>query len=107
LPERDALARVRDALVDAVLRGADARRRLADAVLVTKVCATRGLASSPSIEPAGTRTFSSVTSAWSLGMLNVHHMNSTQKPFEATGTMKHVIPRASPGLPLVRAKIRS
>jgi hypothetical protein len=40
--------------------------------------------SSPSIVLLGTRTFSNVTSAWSLGMLNVHHMNSTRKPFECT-----------------------
>ena len=36
----------------------------------------------------GTRTSSSVTSAWSVGMLNVHHMNSTSKPGVSVGTMK-------------------
>src|SRR2546427_486335 len=40
-------------------------------------------------------------------MLNVHHRKSTEKPGASVGTRKQVIPSASPGAPLVRAKIMS
>ena len=62
--------------------GAERRRGLADAVLVHEVLRE--------LEPvvdlaehrvdAGTRTSRSVTSAWSVGMLNVHQKKSTLKP---------------------------
>ena len=45
--------------------------------------------------------------AWSVGMLKVHRNSSTLKPGELVGTRKAVMPIPSPGLPLVRAKIRS
>ena len=63
--------------------------------------------SRPSIAVAGTRTSLSVTSAWSVGMLNVHHMKSTLKPGVSVGTMKQVMPLASPWSPDVRAKTMS
>ena len=63
--------------------------------------------SSPMIASTGTRTFLSVTSAWSDGMLNVHHMNSTLKPGVLVGTMIAVMPLPSPGLPEVRANTMS
>ena len=56
---------------------------------------------------AGTLTLVSDTSAWSDGMLKVHHMCSTLKPGVVTGTRKAEMPRASPALPEVRAKTRS
>ena len=34
----------------------------------------------------------SVTSAWSVGMLNVHQWNSTSKPSASVGTTKPVMP---------------
>ena len=40
-------------------------------------------------------------------MLNVHRNSSTLNPSAATGVRNAVIPSASPGLPLVRAKMRS
>ena len=47
----------------------------------TKVCATsRPRPSSPSMVEAGTLTLVSDPSAWSDGMLKVHHMCSTLKP---------------------------
>ena len=45
--------------------------------------------------------------AWSVGMLNVQRYSSTVKPGESTGVRNAVIPSASPGRPLVRAKMRS
>src|SRR5258707_989038 len=55
----------------------------------TKVCATsRPRPSSPSMVEAGTRTPVSETSAWSDGMLKVHHIASTLKPGVVTGTRK-------------------
>ena len=74
----------------------------------TKVCATsRPRPSSPSMVEAGTLTLVSETSAWSDGMLKVHHMCSTLKPGVLTGVRKAEMPRASPALPEVRAKTRS
>ena len=48
-----------------------------------------------------------MTSAWSVGMLNVHHMKSTEKPAAFVGTMKQLMPSARPSSPEVRAKIMS
>src|ERR1700682_4688495 len=74
----------------------------------TKRCASaRPRSSSPRIASSPTRTSSSNTSAWSVGMLSVHQKNSTVSPGASRGTMKAVIPRASPGEPDVRAKTRS
>ena len=63
--------------------------------------------SRPSMEVTGTRTSLSVTSAWSVGMLNVHHMKSTENPSVFTGTTKQLMPSARPSSPDVRAKIIS
>ena len=63
----------------------------------TKVWArARPRPSSPKIASFGTRTSVSDTSAWSVGMLKVHHMNGTSKPGESVGTMKQVTPSAFP-----------
>ena len=73
----------------------------------TKRCAT--ISPSPSlwrIALSGTRTFFSSVSAWSLGMLNVQWLYRTLWPGEMVGTMNAVMPRASPGLPDVRANTR-
>ena len=76
--------------MDAVLRRAEARRRLANAVLVHEVLRDREafVFRRGGSRSSGTRTSSSVTSAWSLGMLKVHHMKSTRKPGVSVGTMK-------------------
>ena len=63
--------------------------------------------SPPKIAPSGTRTSVSEMWAWSVGMLNVQRNSSILNPGELVGTRKAVIPSPSPGLPLVRAKIRS
>jgi len=74
----------------------------------TKVCMiARPSPSPPKIAESGTRTSVRVTSPWSLGMLNVHQKNGTSNPGESVGTMNAVMPRASPGLPEVRAKTTS
>ena len=74
----------------------------------TKVCATsRPRPSSPSMVEPGTVTSVSETSAWSDGMLKVHHMYSILKPGVFTGTRKAEMPRGSPTLPEVRANTRS
>ena len=59
----------------------------------TNVCATaRPPPSSPKIAESGTRTSRRVTSAWSVGMLNVHQWKSTEKPGVSTGTKNAVMP---------------
>ena len=63
--------------------------------------------SPPKIALWGTRTSRKVTCAWSVGMLNVQRYSSIVKPSAATGVRNAVMPVASPGWPLVRAKIRS
>ena len=109
LAERLALLGVGDGLVDAVLRGAEAGGGLADPVLVEEVLHDREAAALAAEDrrcrARGRR--GSVTCAWSVGMLNVHRYSSTVKPGEPTGVRNAVMPSASPGLPLVRAKIRS
>jgi len=55
---------------------------------------------------AGTLTFSNSTVAWSVGMLSVHSYEATVKPGLSRGTIKAVMPRASPSLPDVRAKTK-
>ena len=80
--------------------GAERRRGLADAVLVHEVLRE--------LEPvvdlaehrvgAATRTSRSVTSAWSVGMLNVHQKKSTLKPAASVGTRNAVMPTGEPGL---------
>jgi hypothetical protein len=64
-------------------------------------------ASPPSMAVPGTRTLTSETCAWSVGMLNVHRYPSTLKPAASTGTRNPVMPSPLPGVPLVRAKMRS
>ena len=109
LAPRDPRVRVRDRLVDAELRGAERRRGLADAVLVDEVL--REL--EPAVDAdrtrpiAGTRTSRIVTSAWSVGMLNVHQKKSTLKPGASVGTRNAVMPNGEPGSPDVRANTMS
>ena len=89
--------------------GAERRRGLADAVLVHEVLRE--------LEPvvdraehrvdAGTRTSRIVTSAWSVGMLNVHQKKSTLKPAASVGTRNAVMPTGEPGSPDVRANTMS
>ena len=74
----------------------------------TNVCATaRPPPSSPKIAESGTRTSRRVTSAWSVGMFNVHQWKSTENPGVATGTKNAVMPRALPSVPDVRANTTS
>ena len=100
---------VGDRLVDAVLRRAERRRRLADPVLVHEQL--RQL--EPVVERAEERVVaararrSCVTSAWSVGMLNVHQKKSTEKPGASVGTRKALMPTGEPGSPDVRAKMMS
>ena len=61
----------------------------------------------PNTASAPTRTSVSDTSAWSVGMLNVHQKNSTLKPGASVGTRKAVIPSGLPGSPEVRANTMS
>ncbi len=73
-----------------------------------KCCTTcRPRPSPPNTALAGTRTSRNLMCAWSVGMLNVQRYSSTVKPMELTGVRNAVIPSASPGRPLVLAKIRS
>mmetsp|Transcript_30262 Transcript_30262/g.85345 ORF Transcript_30262/g.85345 Transcript_30262/m.85345 type:complete len:359 (-) Transcript_30262:68-1144(-) len=58
----------------------------------------------PRWESLGTRTPVSDTRPWSLGMLKVHRYSSVTKPGASVGTMKFVMPVASPFAPCVRAK---
>ena len=82
LPHVDAAVGVGDGLVDAELRGAERRRGLADAVLVHEVLRELepvvDLGRTPRRRRRARRC--SVTSAWSVGMLNVHQKKSTLKP---------------------------
>ena len=74
-----------------------------------KKCCTssRPRPSAPRMALSGTRTWSSETRPWSVGMLKVHRYSSTLKPGVPTGTRNPVMPVPLPGVPLVRAKIRS
>ena len=108
LAPRDALVGVGHGLVDAELRGAERRRRLADAVLVHEVLGQLEAVVDPAEHRRRpTRTSCSVTSAWSVGMLNVHQKKSTLKPGASVGTRKAVMPTGAPGSPDVRAKTMS
>jgi hypothetical protein len=62
---------------------------------------------SPNRASAPTRTSVRLTSAWSVGMLNVHQKKSTLKPAASVGTRKALIPLGLPGSPEVRAKMMS
>ena len=48
-----------------------------------------------------------VTSAWSVGMLNVHQKKSTENPGMSVGTRKALMPTGEPWSPDVRAKMMS
>ncbi len=63
--------------------------------------------SPPKTAASGTRTSASETCPWSVGMLKVHRYSSTLKPTASTGTRNAVMPSPLPGVPLVRAKMRS
>ena len=68
---------------------------------------SRPWSSRPNSASAPTRTSVIVTSAWSVGMLNVHQKKSTLKPGASVGTRKAVMPTGEPGSPEVRAKMMS
>ena len=91
---------VGDGLVDAVLRGARATTPPGG-------CGSRARSAGrargrgrprPNTASAPTRTSVSVTSAWSVGMLNVHQKKSTLKPGASVGTRKALMPIGRAGL---------
>src|SRR3984893_8183800 len=74
----------------------------------TKCCASSSpWPTAPKTADSPIRTSRNVTSAWSVGMLNVHQKNSTLKPGASVGTRNAVMPTGEPGTPDVRANTMS
>ena len=105
-PQVMPLLRVRHRLVDAELRRRRATTRPAGSGSRARSAARARARGRPSRTraDAGTRTSRSVTSAWSVGMLNVHQKKSTLKPSASVGTRNAVMPTGEPGSPDVRGE---